>query len=420
MAKQILNKDLNKTWKIKTDNDTWIVAEDAKIDVTDKPGITGGGHEGSTIRVLGDITVTGTTASGVYADGEGTKVVFGRHAHIDASEASGGLGSGVRDVTGINNGFIETGSYYGLHGTAGSLMINNGRIEGYGGILSFSYTGEASEARNSGVIKASASGMTGAGNDGTSVELTNFRDGKVISTNIAVEFANGTDGLLTNQGLLKGTNYAVKDDAGDSTVINTGKIIGTIDMGEGQDTLDLMKGTLDGIAYGGQGSDVYKVSSQDTDIREMFLSGTDIVQSTVSYTLNANFEFLELLGTRSINGTGNSDANTLSGNAGANMLLGMNGADRLSGGLGNDVLEGGDGGDIFVFSTGFGSDVVNDFQNGMDKVDISAWTGLDSFADLLSDHLSVDDGDVLIQNGSDTLRLENVTVNQLDPTDFVF
>jgi Ca2+-binding RTX toxin-like protein len=420
MTKHILDKDLNKSWKIKTDNDTWIVAEDAKINVADKSGIIGGGHAGSTIRVLGDITVTGTTASGVYADGEGTKVVFGRHAHIDASEASGGLGSGVRDVTGINNGFIETGAFYGLHGSASSLMINNGRIEGYGGILTFSYAGEDSEARNSGVIKASASGMAGAGNDGTSVELTNFQSGKVISTNIAAEFSNGTDGLLTNHGLLKGTNYAVKDGAGDSTVINMGKIIGTIDMGEGQDMLDLMKGALDGIAYGGQGSDVYKVSSQDTDIRELFLGGVDTVQSTVSYVLKANFEYLELLGTRSIHGTGNSDANTLIGNSGHNTLLGMNGADKLSGGLGNDILEGGDGGDTFVFSTGFGSDVIEDFQNGMDKVDISAWTGVDSFADFLANHLSVDDGDVLIQNGSDTLRLTDVTVNQLDPTDFVF
>jgi hypothetical protein len=73
-----------------------------------------------------------------------------------------------------------------------------------------------------------------------------------------------------------------------------------------------------------------------------------------------------------------------------------------------------------VFSTGFGPDVVRDFQNGMDKVDIATWTGLDSFPDQLCDHFSVDDGDVVIQNGSDILSLGNVTVNHLDPTDLVF
>jgi serralysin len=39
-------------------------------------------------------------------------------------------------------------------------------------------------------------------------------------------------------------------------------------------------------------------------------------------------------------------------------------ADRLTGGAGNDVLSGGEGDDTFVFASGFGNDVINDFEAG--------------------------------------------------------
>jgi Ca2+-binding RTX toxin-like protein len=49
-------------------------------------------------------------------------------------------------------------------------------------------------------------------------------------------------------------------------------------------------------------------------------------------------------------------------------LTGTSGEDRLEGGAGNDTLTGGTGGDVFAFWQGHGSDVVTDFQSGIDKV----------------------------------------------------
>ena len=56
--------------------------------------------------------------------------------------------------------------------------------------------------------------------------------------------------------------------------------------------------------------------------------GTDTVRSTLTRTLAANFERLELEGNSAINGTGNSLGNFMLGNASANVLNGGAGAER--------------------------------------------------------------------------------------------
>lgn len=419
MAKHVLDQDFHKTWSIDSDNDTWILDEGAAITVNGKHGIVDDGHVGSTIRVLGDITVRGSGFSAVYDTSEGSTIVFGKGAHVDASKAWGGLFAAGADAVGINNGFVESGTFYGLHGGWGSLMINNGTISGYGGIHSFAHAGESAEGRNNGLIRVSDIGMGGTGGVGTYVEFTNGKHGRVISADEGVTFSDDTNGLLTNRGLIKGVEFAVTDSGGESTLINTGRIIGTIDMGDGHDTLDLARGTLKGIAYGGDGFDVYLVSRQATDIRELFLGGNDLVRSTASYALRDNFEKLDLLGSKNLSGTGNDDNNHLNGNSGNNLLKGLGGADWISGGAGDDRLEGGDGIDTFVFSSGFGNDVIEDFFGGIDKIDLTIWNGIDSYADLISHHMTVDGDDLVFTVGDETLSLKNVDAADVSSTDFI-
>ncbi|WP_347138191.1 CAP domain-containing protein [Paracoccus sp. SSK6] len=81
---------------------------------------------------------------------------------------------------------------------------------------------------------------------------------------------------------------------------------------------------------------------------------------------------------RMLGGSGN---DTLSGHAGADWLMGEAGADTLSGGDGNDTLNGGQGNDLlsggagidsFVFEAGGGSDTIQSYQHGIDRLLIDA------------------------------------------------
>ena len=125
--------------------------------------------------------------------------------------------------------------------------------------------------------------------------------------------------------------------------------------GAGNDRLDGGIG-VDTMA-GGTGNDIYWVDNAMDVVTELAGAGVDLVNSTVTHTLAANVENLQLLDLGgAINGTGNGLANEMTGNAFDNVLSGLGGNDVLRGGFGNDTLQGGDGGDRLF--GGFGADTM--------------------------------------------------------------
>jgi Ca2+-binding RTX toxin-like protein len=72
----------------------------------------------------------------------------------------------------------------------------------------------------------------------------------------------------------------------------------------------------------------------------------------------------------------------LRGDAGADRLLGGGGSDRINGGAGGDRLAGGVGADVFAFRSGGGRDLVTDFSDGPDRLDLTA-LGLAGFGKVL-------------------------------------
>nr|WP_082551143.1 putative Ig domain-containing protein [Pseudorhodoferax sp. Leaf265] len=111
-----------------------------------------------------------------------------------------------------------------------------------------------------------------------------------------------------------------------NNVLTGNSAANVLDGGEGADTL-----------AGGTGNDTYIVDHTADVVTEGASAGTDLVLSSVSYTLAANVEQLTLTGTAALNATGNTLANTLTGNSAANVLNGGSGADTLVGRAGDDT-----------------------------------------------------------------------------------
>ena len=163
--------------------------------------------------------------------------------------------------------------------------------------------------------------------------------------------------------------------------------------GGGADVLDGLGGA--DTLIGGTGDDIYYVDNRGDVVTERAGEGQDEVDSSISYALGNNVENLMLTGNGSINGTGNELDNQIFGNSGGNYLRGMAGNDiiqggagrdkidggadndTLYGGLGPDELRGGAGRDVFAYRSIsetpiYGRDRIVDFQQGSDKISLSA------------------------------------------------
>ena len=124
---------------------------------------------------------------------------------------------------------------------------------------------------------------------------------------------------------------------------------------------------------------------------------------------------------------GNEGANTLRGAGGSDTMLGGDGADTLFGGAGNDWLDGGRGDDTllgsagadrFVFSDGYGFDVITDFTH-QDTIDLRKLTDFTGYADLFDNKMTQYKGSTYIMVGDDTLALYDVKKAELTHSDFI-
>jgi Ca2+-binding RTX toxin-like protein len=262
-----------------------------------------------------------------------------------------------------------------------------------------------------------------------------------------------------------------------NNVISGGDLADTLSGLDGNDTLNgglgndallggLGNDTLDGeedadTMTGGDGNDVYFVDNAGDVVIETSALVTDIdrIESTISYTLGANLENLDLNGGDAINGTGNAlnniingndDANQLFGGAGNDTLNGNDGNDLIDGGLGDDTITGGDDNDVIIGNAGndtidvgtgfntivyntpnFGADTINSFDTdggtpaNQDKIDLSA-LGITAgnFAARVTESTIGGAGNTLLTitdgaaNQIGTIRVNGVTNAQMDITDF--
>ncbi|MFJ7798405.1 matrixin family metalloprotease [Pseudomonas sp. NPDC096950] len=235
-------------------------------------------------------------------------------------------GAGAFDVLGNNQDNILVGNAFAnnLQGGAGNDVLDGG-------------AGSDTLSGGTGNDIYFVSGL-----DDTVVELANEGRDEVrtaVSYSLGANIEDGT--LLGTAGLnLNGNelNNVLTGNAGNNV----------LDGGVGADTM-----------IGGAGNDNYYVDNVGDVIIENSASAseTDAVATTIDYTLGANLEYLTLLGSANLNGTGNASNNVIIGNAGNNILDGGIGGDYLAGGTGNDTYIIDNAGDVISETSTLASEI---------------------------------------------------------------
>lgn len=176
---------------------------------------------------------------------------------------------------------------------------------------------------------------------------TNANDNYIIFNTADIIVENSNQGLLDSA--ISYVNYTLPDNVEKIDLWGTEPINGT---GNAKNNSLYAHNLAPNILSGLAGDDTYYIYGEDSykdTIIENINEGIDTVQADISYTLPNNVEWLLLMGSGSINGTGNELSNHIMGNFSPNIL---------SGGAGDDLYFIGNG-DTIVEKSNEGRDSVN-------------------------------------------------------------
>ena len=350
-------------------NDTYIV--DSATDVitealnegtdTVQSAVTytlGANLENLTLSGAANINGTGNTLNNVLTGNAAANVLDGG-AGVDTLMGGQGNDTYVVDSTtdviteNLNEGtdLVQSSVSYALGANLENLTLTGAAaINGTGNAANNVLTGNV--AAN--VLDGGIGADTMAGGTGDEVYLVDntgdvVNEGASAGTDLVQSAVNYT--LSVNVENLTLTGAAAINGTGNTAnnVITGNAAANVLNGGAGTDTL-----------IGGQGNDTYVVDTTTDTITENLNEGTDLVQSSVTYSLGNNLENLTLTGTTAISGTGNTLDNVLTGNTAVNTLSGGLGNDTLDGGAGADVLAGGAGNDTYLLGRGWGADTIQE------------------------------------------------------------
>ena len=193
-----------------------------------------------------------------------------------------------------------------------------------------------------------------------------------LGGNDTIGGASTVDGGAGNDYIRGTSSTDVLNGGGDNDIIVTNGGLDIVNGGTGNDRI--ISGVGAQKIFGDGGIDTVEYSSSMGGV-EVNLALTTLQEGGTYSSAYGDI----LSGIENI--TGSSYADTLTGNTANNVLTGRSGADRLTGGMGADVFKynaptsaGTDSG-----TTVASRDVITDFANGIDKIDLAAFAGTFTF-----------------------------------------
>jgi len=300
-----------------------------------------------------DDTLAGNAAANDLRGGLGDDRLFGRDGHdrLWGGEGADTLDGGAGNDSLYGEGGVDTASY---ETAAAGVLVDLGTV-----VTQFTW-GSGWD------LLSSIANLTG-------------------STHADILRGNTSANLISDLG---GDDW-VQADQGNDTVIAGGAGADTYDGGSGTDL----------ISYADQ------VMAVTVNLAAGTASGLGIFFDDV-----LDFEYV-ITGSGADTITGNAGNNRLEGGAGNDSLVGGDGGDTLIGGTGTDRLFGGAGADRFVFGPLDGTDRVQDFEQGVDRL---RFLHAESFEDLVFGAFGT------VSFGGASVQLAGVNTALLTEADFIF
>ena len=216
----------------------------------------------------------------------------------------------------------------------------------------------------------------------------------------------GNDELFGFRGddtMLGGAGNDILKGGGGDDVVKGAVGADNVNGGSGDDVLrgnggfdTIIGGTGNDMLFGGGGRDNLRAGSGDDTMNGN--GGADTIDAGSGDDI--------------VDGANGSDL--IDAGSGDDIIRGGNGADTLEGGAGDDRLTGGARVDTFVFASDGGDDVVTDYEDNLDKIQIE---GNVAFVDIDIDQ---EGADAVISFGAATITLLGQDATELTETDFLF
>ena len=249
--------------------------------------------------------------------------------------------------------------------------------------------------------------------------------------------------------------FHINDPAGVFANLKTGLAVDGWGFTDTLNSIEMLRGSMyDDELIGSDGNDIMRGLKGDDDMdggkgkrdevrydRDERYGGTDGVKVHLKkgFAIDGFGDRDKLSNFEDIRGTiykdkliGSNAKNTIEAGDGNDVIKGLGGRDKIYGGIGRDKIDGGKGkdklwgdrgADKFIFKGKFGDDTIKDFEtdNKGEKIVLKKIGSIESFDDLMQNHISDVKGSAVIEDGNgNSITIEGITMSELAANDFLF